>query len=132
VKTILLVEDDPIIVQVYRSALQRRGFQVEVAEDGLVGMKIILQLHPDLVVLDVLMPKMDGTYVLKFIHDRPELKGTKVIVLSNASIADAGSPILALNPDGVFLKSQCTPTLLTGKINELLGISEPEVPAQPK
>jgi CheY-like chemotaxis protein len=125
----MLVEDDPVIVQVYRGALQRRGFQVEVAEDGLVAMKNILQLRPDLVVLDVMMPRVDGTYVLKFIHSRPEIKDTKVIVLSNASIADAGSPVLAQNPDAVFLKSQCTPTMLAAKINELLGLAEP--PAAP-
>lgn len=128
-KKILIVEDDPIIVQVYRGALNRRGFQVEVAEDGLVAMKNILQLQPDLVVLDVMMPKVDGTYVLKFIRSRPELKNTKVIVLSNASIADAGSATVAQNPDAVFLKSQCTPALLADKIHELLQDANP--PAAP-
>jgi len=80
-------------------------------------------------VLDVMMPKVDGTYVLKFIRSRPELKHIKVIVLSNASIADAGSPVLAQNPDFVFLKSLCTPKLLAAKINEILGITDlPTVP----
>ena len=129
-KSIMLVEDDPVIVQVYRGALQRRGFQVEVAEDGLVAMKSILQLRPDLVVLDVMMPKVDGTYVLKFIHARPELSHVKVIVLSNASITDAGSPVLAQNPDAVFLKSQCTPSELTHTINVLLGINDAQAPVE--
>jgi DNA-binding response OmpR family regulator len=129
-KTIMMVEDDPVIVQVYRSALERRGFAVTVAEDGLVAMKIILQCRPDLVVLDVMMPKVDGTYVLKFIRSRAELKQTKVIVLSNATIADAGSLALAQNPDAVFLKSQCTPRLLASKIYELLGLTEPPPPKE--
>jgi CheY-like chemotaxis protein len=120
-KKILMVEDDPVIVQAYRTALERRGFEVQVAEDGLVAMKNILQWPPDLVLLDIMMPKVDGTYVLKFIRSRPELKHAKVIVLSNASLADAGSGALAQNPDAVFLKSQCTPTLVAEKINELLG-----------
>jgi len=128
-KTIMIVEDDPVIVQVYRGPLERQGFAVTVAEDGLVAMKTILQSVPDLVVLDVMMPKVDGTYVLKFIRSRPELKHIKVIVLSNASIADAGSPVLAQNPDFVFLKSLCTPKLLAAKINEILGITDlPTVP----
>jgi CheY-like chemotaxis protein len=121
VKTILFVEDDPIIVQVYRSALLKAGFQVDLAADGLDAMKMVLQLRPDLVLLDVLMPKVDGTYVLKFIRSRPELKATKVIILSNATIADAGHAAVSQNPDRAFLKSQSTPKELIGVINELLG-----------
>ena len=120
-KTILFVEDDPIIVKVYRGPLSNAGFQVEVAEDGLVALKNILQLCPDLVLLDVMMPKVDGTYVLKFIRSRPELKNTKVIILYNASLADIGKEVLAQNPDHVFLKSQATPKELVKAVNELLG-----------
>jgi CheY-like chemotaxis protein len=131
-KTILIVEDDPIIVQVYRAALKKRGFQVDVAEDGLVAMKNLLQLRPDLVLLDVMMPKVDGSYVLKFIRSRPELTATKVIILSNASFADAGSEAVSQHPDAIFLKSQCTPGVLAEKINELLGIAAPDPsPAAP-
>jgi CheY-like chemotaxis protein len=91
-KTILFVEDDPIIIQVYRGPLKNAGYRVEIAEDGLAAMRVILQLRPDLVLLDVLMPKMDGTYVLKFIHDRPD-----------------------------FLRSQSTPKELVKVVHELLG-----------
>lgn len=124
-KTVMIVDDDPVTVQVYRGALERRGFDVRVAEDGLVAMKNILQWRPNLVVLDVMMPKVDGAYVLKFIHSRLELKDTRIIVLSNASLADAGNPVLAQKPDAVFLKSQCTPDLLAAKINEVLAVAAP-------
>jgi CheY-like chemotaxis protein len=131
-KTILFVEDDPIIVHVYRGPLKNRGFQVDLAEDGLAAMKVLLQLRPDLVLLDVMLPKVDGNYVLKFIRSRPELKATKVIILSNASIADAASEALSQHPDAVFLKSQCTPALLAEKINELLGVTPPPAPSRPQ
>ena len=127
-KTILLVEDDPLIVQVYRGPLQKRGFEVHVAEDGLMAMKRLLQLRPEVVLLDVLMPKVDGKYVLKFIRSRPELQATKVIILSDATFADAGSEVVAQHPDAAFLKSHCTPHLLAEKINELLGGPEPLAP----
>jgi CheY-like chemotaxis protein len=130
-KTLMIVEDDPVIVQVYRGALERRGFAVQVAQDGLIAMKNVLQFRPDLVVLDVMMPKVDGNYVLKYIRSRPELKDVKVIVLSNASIADAGSPVLAQRPDAVFLKSQCTPTILADAISELLGGAGTPGPSAP-
>ena len=124
-KTILFVEDDPIIIQVYRGPLKNSGFQVEVAEDGLVAMKLIPQMRPDLVLLDVMMPKVEGTYVLKYIRSRPELKATKVIILSNATNADVASEVLAQNPDRVFLKSQSTPKDLVKAVTELLGEGDP-------
>jgi chemosensory pili system protein ChpA (sensor histidine kinase/response regulator) len=120
-KTILFVEDDPVIVQVYRSPLEKAGFRVEVAGDGLEAMKNLLQLRPDLVLLDVMMPKVDGTYVLKFIRSRSELAHTRVIVLSSATKADIARDVLAQNPDGVFLKSQCTPKELIRTVEEMTG-----------
>jgi len=120
-KTILFVEDDPIIVQVYRGPLQNAGFQVEVAEDGLVAMKVILQLQPDLVLLDVMMPKVEGTYVLKFIRSRPELSGTKVIILSNVTNSDVAAAVYTQKPDRVFTKSQATPREVIKAAIELLG-----------
>jgi CheY-like chemotaxis protein len=127
-KTILLVDDDPIIVQVYRGPLKNAGYQVEVADDGLIAMKLIPEMRPDLIVLDVLMPKVEGTYVLKYIRSRPELKNTKVIVLSNASKADIAREVLAQNPERVFLKSQATPKDLLSAVNELLGADVPAAP----
>lgn len=124
-KTILLVDDNPLIVAAYRGALQRRGYQVETAADGLEAMKKITSLKPAVVVLDLLMPKVDGTYVLKFIHSQAALISVRVILLSEASIADAARPALAENPDAVFLKSQCTASRLADKINELLGNAPP-------
>jgi CheY-like chemotaxis protein len=128
-KTILFVEDDPIIVHVYSGALKNAGFKVELAEDGLSAMKMLLPVHPDLVLLDVMMPKVDGTYVLKFIRSRPELKATKVIVLSNAKYADIARDVLVQNPDRVFLKAEATPRELVRAINELLGEGQTPGPA---
>ena len=120
-KTILLVDDDPIIVQVYRGPLQRGGYNVEVAEDGLVAMRLLVPLQPDVVVLDVMMPKVDGQYVLQYIRSKADLQHTKVIVLSNAAMADAGKTTMVQTPDRVFLKSEITPKELLKSINELLG-----------
>ena len=120
-KTILLVEDDPVIVLVYRRPLEECGFRVEVAEDGLTAMKTLLPLKPDLVVLDIMMPKVDGTYVLKFIRSQAELQATKVILLSDASMADLAQNAITLKPERVFLKSQCTPKRLVEAVQELLA-----------
>jgi two-component system phosphate regulon response regulator PhoB len=128
-KTILFVEDDAVIVQAYRMGLERAGFRVEVAKDGLDAMKILLLLKPNLVLLDLMMPKFSGTDVLKYIRSTPALKSTPVIILSNASIADQGQEAMALGADRVFLKALCTPRQLIGAANELLNSMVP--PPQP-
>jgi CheY-like chemotaxis protein len=124
-KTILFVEDDAVIVQAYRMGLERAGFRVEGAEDGLAAMKILLLLKPNLVLLDLMMPKLNGADVLKYIRSTPALKSTPVIILSNASIADQGQEAMALGADRVFLKALCTPRQLIGAANELLNSMAP-------
>ena len=124
-KTILFVEDDAVIVQAYRTGLLRAGFRVEVAKDGLDAMKILLLLKPNLVLLDLMMPKFSGTDVLKYIRSTPALKSTPVIILSNASIADLGQEAIAFGADRVFLKALCTPRQLIGAANELLNSMAP-------
>jgi CheY-like chemotaxis protein len=130
-RIILLVDDNPVVLEAYRGALARRGYRVEVAADGLDAMRRAMLLKPDLVVLDLVMPKLDGSYVLKFIHSQASLKSVRVILLSEASNADIAKAALEQNPDAVFHKSQCTASLLAEKINELLGAPPPPpVPSQ--
>ena len=92
-------------------------------------MKKLLPMKPDLVLLDLMMPKVDGTHVLKFIRDHAELKNTKVIILSDATIADAAAGAIALKPDKIFLKSECTLKQLLAAVRELLKIGEPATAA---
>ena len=124
-KTILFVDDNPIVIQAYRMALERAGFRVEVAENGLAAMQVLLKLKPDAVLLDLLMPIVDGKYVLKYIRSQTELKSTRVIILSDATISDTGQEVMPLNPDRLLLKSQCSPKLLINTLAELLGESPP-------
>ena len=120
-KTILFVDDNPIVVQAYRMALERAGYKVETAADGLAAMKVVVSLKPDAVLLDLMMPIVDGKYVLKYIRSQPELESTRVIILSDATIADRGLEVRDLNPDRLLLKSECTPKLLNDTLTELLG-----------
>ena len=73
-RTILFVEDDAVVLTTYRNLLQREGFRIESAQDGLEALKALSQATPDLVVLDLMLPKFDGADVLKFIRADPRLK----------------------------------------------------------
>ena len=119
-KTIFLVEDDPVVVKVYGAKFQREGFRVEVAEDGLVAMKDLLLVKPDVVVLDLMMPKLNGVDVLRYIRSTPELKKTPVIILSNAHMTSLAQEAASIGAEKALLKSSCTPNQLLKVINGLL------------
>jgi CheY-like chemotaxis protein len=119
--TIFLVEDDSVVVQVYRAKLLREGFGVEVAEDGLKAVKMLAALRPDVVVLDLMMPKFNGVDVLKYIRSNPALKEIPVIILSNAHMTRLAQEAAAIGAERALLKSSCTPGKLIQVINDLLS-----------
>ena len=81
-KTVLVVDDQPHIVRLIQVNLEKEGFRVATAVDGVEGMDRVRQLHPDLVILDVIMPRKDGFEVLREIKSDPELAETPVIMLT--------------------------------------------------
>ena len=81
--TILVVEDDQFLNKVYRSKLAKEGFNAVFAQDGEQGLTMLMQHKPDLMLLDVVMPKMNGFQLLEAVSTNDELKGVKVLVMSN-------------------------------------------------
>lgn len=118
-KTILFVEDDPVILQAYSPKLKSAGYNVELAPDGLTAMKLLVQLKPDLVLLDIMIPKLDGNDVLRFVRSTDALKATPIVILSNASMADLSLEARSLGAESIFLKSQCTPAQLLEAVNQI-------------
>jgi CheY-like chemotaxis protein len=122
-KTIFLVEDDPVVVKVYGAKFEREGFLVEVAEDGLVALKMLAAVKPDVVVLDLMMPKLNGVDVLKYIRATPALKAIPVIILTNArmTMTSLVQEAAVIGAERALLKSSCTPDQLIKVINDLLS-----------
>ena len=118
---ILLVDDDKVVVDIYVKRLQVQGYELSVAEDGLAAMKALPVFRPDLVVLDIMMPKFNGLEVLDFIRSRPELAATKVIVLSNFYISGQERRAATSKADREFVKSSCSPAQLMTEIQNLLA-----------
>ena len=124
-KTIILVENDPVVIKVYGSEFELEGFGVEVAPDGLVALKMLTAVRPDVVVLDLMMPKLNGVDVLKYIRSVPDLKATRVILLSNAHKTSVEQAAAEFGVEKALLKSSCTPGQLLEVINELLSGGKP-------
>lgn len=83
-KRILIVDDNQMLANMYRGALASAGFQVEVAHDGEAGLRAAQQVPPDVVLLDLMMPRMTGLQMLNAIREDPALARTAVIILSNS------------------------------------------------
>jgi CheY-like chemotaxis protein len=120
-KTIVFVEDNPVVLAAYRNHLQREGFNIEPAPDGLTAMKILSRLVPDVVILDLMLPKFNGVDVLKFIRSNPCLKAVAVIILSTNSIIDTAEEYVLERANKRLLKGSCTPAIMLQAIQELLA-----------
>ncbi|MCH6235948.1 MULTISPECIES: response regulator transcription factor [Cognataquiflexum] len=79
---ILVVDDEPDIVDILTYNLKKEGYDVESAEDGIKAVKIAAKFHPDVILLDIMMPNQDGVETCRQIRDIPELKGTFIIFLT--------------------------------------------------
>lgn len=125
-KSILLVDDDPLVRRIYQEGLQKRGFDVVCAEDGLKAVQMLRVSTPDLAVLDLMMPKFSGVDVLKFIRGDNRLKELPVVVLSNLYMDEMAQQAAALGPQKALLKIRCTPAALAAVIREILeGVPAP-------
>lgn len=82
-KKILIIEDEPSLQQVLKISLAEEGFNVLAAGDGREGLKLALNEKPDLILLDLILPVMDGFAVLNELHKTGTIKNTKVIILTN-------------------------------------------------
>src|SRR5438105_13613387 len=121
---VLLVDDDPIILKLYRDGLSKHGLKVESTPDGLEAVKTLRSNKPDIVVLDLMMPKFSGVDVLKFIRSQKNLAGLPVIMLSNSYMNEMANEALTAGVQKALLKVRCTPSLLAGVIKDVVAERE--------
>lgn len=122
-RLLLLVEDDPAVALVYRLGLQKEGYRVEVAPDGEAGVRMARRLRPDLVLLDIALPVLDGFEVLEALRARPETAGLPVVVLSN-SLLVSDPRIDRAHEQGILgwlVKSQVPPAELARLVGRWLA-----------
>jgi DNA-binding response OmpR family regulator len=116
-KKILVVEDDKDLRDFYSELLKSEGFTVEVAENGEAGLATLMSQKPDIVLLDLMMPVMDGKTMLHKMRETPEFQKTPVIILTNAGDADNIRQTKFFdNANDFLIKSNITPDDLLKKI----------------
>jgi CheY-like chemotaxis protein len=121
VKTILYVENDLVSQTMYQKRLECEGFHVECARDGQVAIDILSERVPDLVLLDLMLPRVSGADVLNFMHADPRLTTVPVIIFSNAPMTEVPPDSPLAQSAKRLLKSDCTFPTLLGTIQETLA-----------
>lgn len=106
---VAIIEDDQAISQMYRFKFEAENFLVNTAENGKLGLEMIEKFRPDIVLLDIMMPEMNGDEMLVKLRQEPWGKDIKVIVLTNKGEQEIPPVVKTLNVTAVILKSDMTP-----------------------
>lgn len=118
--TVLIIEDDPFISDMYQTKLKNNGYQVFLAADGQTGLEIAQKKQPDIIILDLVLPKMDGFQILKRIKEDSRIKNIPVLILSNLGQKEKIDKGMKLGADAYLVKSQFKPSEVLEKIKKLL------------
>jgi CheY-like chemotaxis protein len=122
-KKILLVDDDALVLELYRKKLVSGGFEVRTATDGMEAIKALTICTPDFAVVDLMMPKLSGVDVIKFMRSKPALAKTPVAVLTNAFMSDQARAVNSLGVTHAVVKGDCTPAKMLEIARQACGES---------
>lgn len=106
---IAIIEDDAAIAQMYRMKFEAEGFDVDTAENGRLGLELIEQMSPDMVLLDLMMPEMTGDEMLVALRKKDWGVNTKVIILTNMGEQEAPAIVKDLGVLAFIVKAEMTP-----------------------
>lgn len=119
-KQILLIEDDPFLIDIYTDKLKSEGFSVEVAVNGEEGLKKTKNKKYDLILLDIVLPHIDGWEFLREIRSDKKSKDSKVIILSNLSSKEEVNKGVDLGAVKYLIKANYSPSEVVEEIKKVL------------
>ena len=115
-KKIAIIEDDQAISQMYRMKFESEGYQVETAENGKLGLELAEKMKPDMILLDIMMPEMNGDEMLAQMREQPWGKHIKVMVLTNVGEEELPHRLSTLDVLDIILKADMTPKQVSDKV----------------
>ena len=122
-KKILLVEDDTALASVYRARLELEGFDVREVNNGEEALSATLEYHPDLILLDAMMPKISGFDVLDILRNTPERANVRIVMLTALSQPKDKERAEGLGVDDYMVKSQVVIGDVVSRIKHHLGMT---------
>jgi len=120
-KKILLVEDEELMIDLLQRKLQKEGYEISVARDGEEGLKAMREVKPNLVLLDIIMPKMGGFEVMEEMGKNKELKKIPVIVISNSGQPVELDEAQRLGAKDWLIKTEFDPQEVVDKVVKQIG-----------
>lgn len=120
-KKILLIEDEELIIDLLQKKLEKEGYEITVAQDGQAGLSKMKETKPDLILLDIIMPKMGGFEVMEEMGKSPELKAIPVIIISNSGQPVELEKAKALGAKDWLIKTEFDPQEVIDKIVKQIG-----------
>jgi len=120
-KKILIVEDEEILIDLLQRKLTNEGYEILVARDGEEGLKIMQEINPDLVLLDIVMPKMGGFEVMEEMAKDSELKKIPIIVISNSGQPVEIDRAQELGAKDWLIKAEFDPQEVLDKVAKQIG-----------
>lgn len=121
---IAIIEDDQVISQMYRMKFEADGFEVQLADNGKQGVSLVENLRPDIILLDLQMPHMNGSEALAQIRGHDWGKDIPVIILTNLGEEEAPKALRALGIHSYIVKADLTPRQVVSRVKEALGLSQ--------
>lgn len=125
---VLLVEDDPLISRMYLKTFAVEGFEVQLAENGQQGLEKLVDFHPDIILLDVMMPEMNGLQMLQAVKADPATKAIPVIMLTNLAEVNTVEDATMGGAVKYIVKSDYDPADVADIVRSVLGIKKDAAP----
>jgi DNA-binding response OmpR family regulator len=119
-KKVLIIEDDPVVAHIYRTRLEKEDYSVETCADGQAGFYRIHEFHPDAVMLDLMLPKMNGIDILKKIRAQSQFCRIPIIVFTNAYVPNMIQEAFSSGASHVYNKSTLTPRQIRDSLHSLI------------
>ena len=117
---VLFVEDDRSVAQMYKLKLELEGYRVDVAADGEAAVEMAQRELPDIMFLDIRLPRLDGLGVLQALRANPKTKNVRVVILSNYNPRELGDSLAKLGVLDQLIKTETTPAKLAAGLERWL------------